>query len=45
MDRSGANYYEVIRQMKDILGAHPCPIQIPIGADETFKGVVDLIKM
>lgn len=45
MDRSGANYYEVIRQMKDILGAHPCPIQIPIGAEETFKGVVDLIKM
>ena len=45
MDRSGANYYEVIRQMKEILGAHPCPIQIPIGAEETFKGVVDLIKM
>ncbi|RHU21844.1 MULTISPECIES: elongation factor G [Parabacteroides] len=45
MDRSGANYYEVIRQMKDVLGAHPCPIQIPIGAEETFKGVVDLIKM
>ena len=45
MDRSGANYYEVIRQMQDILGAHPCPIQIPIGAEETFKGVVDLIKM
>ena len=31
--------------MKEILGAHPCPIQIPIGAEETFKGVVDLIKM
>ncbi|MBE6301236.1 MAG: elongation factor G [Parabacteroides distasonis] len=45
MDRSGANYYEVIRQMKEILGANPCPIQIPIGAEETFKGVVDLIKM
>ncbi len=45
MDRSGANYYEVIRQMKEILGAHPCPIQIPIGAEETFKGIVDLIKM
>jgi elongation factor G len=45
MDRSGANYYEVVRQVKDILGANPCPIQIPIGAEETFKGVIDLIKM
>ncbi len=45
MDRSGANFYEVVRQVKDVLGAHPCPIQIPIGAEETFKGVVDLIKM
>ena len=45
MDRSGANYYEVIRQMKEILGAHPCAIQIPIGAEENFKGVVDLIQM
>ena len=33
MDRSGANYYEVVRQLKDVLGANPCPIQIPIGAD------------
>ena len=45
MDRSGANYYEVIRQLKDVLGASPCPIQIPIGAEEHFKGVVDLVKM
>ena len=45
MDRSGANYYEVIRQMKEILGAHPCAIQIPIGAEENFKGIVDLIQM
>ena len=45
MDRSGANYYEVVRQVKEVLGAHPCPIQIPIGAEETFKGVVDLITM
>ena len=45
MDRSGANYFEVVRQVKEVLGAHPCPIQIPIGAEETFKGVVDLIKM
>ncbi|WP_106830432.1 elongation factor G [Parabacteroides pacaensis] len=45
MDRSGANFFEVVRQVKDVLGANPCPIQIPIGAEETFKGVVDLVKM
>lgn len=45
MDRSGADFYEVVRQVKDVLGAKPCPIQIPIGAEEKFKGVVDLIKM
>ncbi|MGN0226185.1 MAG: elongation factor G [Prevotella sp.] len=45
MDRSGADFYETVQQMKDILGANPCPIQIPIGAEENFKGVVDLIKM
>jgi len=45
MDRSGANFFEVVRQLKDMLGANPCPIQIPIGVEETFKGVVDLIKM
>ena len=45
MDRSGANFFEVVRQVKDVLGATPCPIQIPIGAEENFKGVVDLVKM
>ena len=45
MDRSGANFFEVVRQVKDVLGATPCPIQIPIGAEETFKGVIDLVKM
>ena len=45
MDRSGANFFEVVRQLKEVLGANPCPIQIPIGAEETFKGVVDLITM
>ena len=45
MDRSGANFFEVVRQMKDVLGANPVPIVIPIGAEESFKGVVDLIKM
>ena len=45
MDRSGADFFEVVRQLKDVLGAKPCPIQIPIGAEEKFKGVVDLIKM
>ena len=45
MDRSGANFYDVLRQMKEVLGATPCAINIPIGAEERFKGVVDLIKM
>ena len=45
MDRSGANFFETVQQMKDILGANPIAIQIPIGAEENFKGVVDLIKM
>lgn len=45
MDRSGADFFEVVRQVKEVLGAKPCPIQIPIGAEEKFKGVVDLITM
>ena len=45
MDRSGADFYETVHQMKTILGANPCPVQIPIGAEEKFRGVVDLIKM
>lgn len=45
MDRSGANFYEVVRQLKDMLGAHAVPIQVPIGAEETFIGVVDLVTM
>ncbi|MDY4558699.1 MAG: elongation factor G [Alloprevotella sp.] len=45
MDRSGADFFEVVRQMKDILGATPCPISVPIGAEEKFKGIVDLIRM
>ena len=45
MDRSGANFFEVMRQMRELLGANPMAIQIPIGAEETFKGVVDLVKM
>jgi len=45
MDRSGANFFEVVRQIKNVLGATPCPIQIPVGAEEKYKGVIDLIKM
>ncbi len=45
MDRSGANFFEVYAQMQQVLGAKPCPIQIPIGAEETFRGAVDLVKM
>jgi len=45
MDRSGADFFEVMRQMKEILGANPVPVMIPIGAEENFKGIVDLIQM
>ena len=45
MDRSGADFFETVRQMNEILGANPIVIQIPIGAEENFKGLVDLIKM
>ncbi len=45
MDRSGADFFEVVRQMKDVLGANPCVISVPIGSEENFKGIVDLIKM
>ena len=43
MDRSGADFFEVVRQVKDMLGGNPVPIQVPIGAETDFKGVVDLI--
>ena len=45
MDRSGANYFDVLQQMKDVLGANPVSLVIPIGQEETFKGIVDLLKM
>lgn len=45
MDRTGADFYNVIEQMKNKLNANPIPIQIPIGSEENFKGVVDLINM
>ena len=45
MDRSGADFFEVVRQMKTVLGANPCVVAIPIGAEENFKGIVDLIRM
>ena len=45
MDRSGANFFEVVHQVKTVLGANPCPIQIPIGAEEKFRGIIDLVIM
>ncbi len=45
MDRSGANFFKVVEQMKTRLKANPVPIVIPIGAEDTFEGVVDLLKM
>jgi len=45
MDRTGANFERVVGQIKDRLGARPVPIQLPIGAEEDFEGVIDLVKM
>ena len=45
MDRTGANFFKVYEQMRSRLKANPIPIQVPIGAEEHFKGVVDLVKM
>jgi elongation factor G len=45
MDRTGADFFYSVQTMKDRLGANPLPIQLPIGAEEDFKGVVDLMKM
>jgi elongation factor G len=45
MDRTGADFFNVIEQMRNKLGANPIPIQIPIGSEENFKGIVDLIRM
>ncbi|OOG78377.1 elongation factor G [Algoriphagus sp. A40] len=44
MDRSGANFLEVCKQVKEMLGSHAVPLQLPIGAEEKFQGVVDLIN-
>jgi len=45
MDRTGANFFKVVEQMKLRLRANPIPMQVPIGAEENFQGVVDLVKM
>ena len=45
MDRSGANFLRVVEQVRERLGSNPVPLQLPVGAEENFEGVVDLIKM
>ena len=45
MDRTGANFFRVVEQVKQRLGGNPVPVVIPIGAEDTFEGVVDLIEM
>ncbi len=45
MDRAGADFLRVVQQIQDRLGARPVPIQLPIGAEDKFKGLVDLVKM
>ncbi|MGB0861439.1 MAG: elongation factor G [Saprospiraceae bacterium] len=44
MDRAGADFFEVCRQVRESLGANPVPLVVPIGAEDTFKGIVDLIE-
>src|SRR6201984_1973783 len=45
MDRTGANFFAAVQSMRDRLGANPVPIQIPIGSEDNFSGVVDLVEM
>ena len=45
MDRSGADFFGVVQQMKEKLGAHPVPVQIPVGSEEDFDGIIDLVEM
>jgi elongation factor G len=45
MDRMGADFFRVVKLMKERLGAHPVPIQLPIGSEDSFEGVIDLVKM
>ncbi|MCU0363604.1 MAG: elongation factor G [Bacteroidales bacterium] len=45
MDRAGADFFSVVQQIQEKLGAHPVPVQIPIGAEENFNGVIDLVDM
>jgi elongation factor G len=45
MDRAGADFYSVVQQIQEKLGANPVPVQIPIGAEENFSGVIDLVEM
>lgn len=45
MDRSGADFFSVVQEIKDKLGAHPVPVQMPIGSEDKFHGIIDLIRM
>ena len=45
MDRAGADFFDVCRQIEEVLGANPVPLVVPIGAEETFRGIVDLLKI
>jgi elongation factor G len=45
MDRAGADFFGVVHQIKEKLGANPVPVQLPIGSEETFRGVIDLVRM
>jgi elongation factor G len=44
MDRAGADFLNVVKQVKEVLGGNPCPLQLPIGSEDNFRGVVDLVN-
>ena len=45
MDRIGADFLRVVSQLRERLGANPVPVQLPIGVEESFKGIIDLVRM
>ncbi len=45
MDRMGADFYNCVKMVINNLGANPCVLQLPIGSEDEFKGVIDLVKM
>ena len=45
MDRSGADFFKAVREIKEKLGANPVPLVLPIGAEDNYQGIIDLVEM